>query len=266
MQEKIILEDYLIAYAQEQESLGLIAKVDPSLYDYTFPTIWYLGLESQGLDLSGLELIDPEVVILSDASLQENAYQVWYLLKDMSRHILQWLDLDDLLQNEDLAQVKMIYNPQNLAFRATSSSTDKQAVLSQKQLTDWTHAYFRHIIDTAMILEHEQNLTAQISLHHARKILFQIVEAAVDIKTGGQAQYGPQAYQLSQYLSEIPLDHLNRSYPVTDKDRIWDAIFQACMLFRKAGLLIMEKTELDYPKEIDVEMMKILRALWEAGR
>ncbi|HHX69812.1 MAG: aminoglycoside 6-adenylyltransferase [Miniphocaeibacter sp.] len=67
---------------------------------------------------------------------------------------------------------------------------------------------------------------------------------------------------MKTYLEKSHYEKLLETYPSPDKDKLWTALFNACMLFRKEGLHVSEKLEYLYPKEADREIVKYLREVW----
>lgn len=149
-------------------------------------------------------------------------------------------------------------NPNDLSLR-TKKPTGEEYDL-------WCQQFFANITDVALALVEEEEMVAQAALNRARKALLEITSAAVASDSSFHINVGKDGQNLKAYMNDVEYDHLARSYAPTEKARLWDALFQACMLFRKAGLKLNALDEFTYPKKLDVEMLRYLRKTWEETR
>lgn len=182
-----------------------------------------------------------------------------FLLADPSK-------IETVLTTDSLARA--VYDPHQL-FADRKASTDLSRRMKPpkpEEFARFYQAFFMHMSDVAAALMDDELLVAQVRLEKARRILRTVTMAAVASKSGFRINLGPEGVNLKAYMNEVAYDHLVRSYAQTDELRIWDAVFQACMLFRKSGLALHESENLAYPKELDVRMMQYLRHCWEERR
>lgn len=180
--------------------------------------------------------------------------------------VLHPQDVPEVLEKDSLA--KAIYDP-NEQYASREKPNDltlrvKKPTVEEYDL--WCQQFFANITDVALALVEEQEMVAQAALSHARSALLSMNRAAVASDSSFHINVGTEGENLKAYMSEVEYDHLARSYAPTEKKRLWDALFQACMLFRKAGLKLNELDEFTYPKRLDVEMLRYLRRLWEETR
>lgn len=64
------------------------------------------------------------------------------------------------------------------------------------------------------------------------------------------------------YLDREHYDRYLQTYPTPDRENLWLTIFNACMLFRKEGLVVAENMGYEYTKLEDREILVKLRKLW----
>ena len=174
--------------------------------------------------------------------------------------------MEAFLKKDSLATVlydpqekyQTLENPNDLTLR-TKKPTPKEYAL-------WCQRFFSDITDVVIALAEEELVVAQAKLSRAREALLAINRAAVASDSSFHINLGSDGENLKAYTNEVEYDHLARSYAQTERARIWDAVFQACMLFRKAGLKLNAVEGFSYPKKLDVDMMRYLRKTWEETR
>ncbi len=164
--------------------------------------------------------------------------------------------------------VAVCYDPEG-AYADRSEATDlsrRTKKPTEQEYEMWCQKFFKEATDTAAALVSGNLIVAQRVMERLRTTLWKMNEAAVASDSSFLINLGRDGCNLKAYMDEVEFDHLARSYARTDAGRIWDALFQACMLFRKAGLRLNEREGFAYPKKMDVNMMHHLRDLWEAMR
>lgn len=175
-------------------------------------------------------------------------------------------DAKEILEKDTLA--KVLYDPnEEYANRENPNDLSQRSKKPTSEEYDlWCQQFFANITDVALALTEEEEMLAQAALGRAREALLAMTSAAVASDSSFHINVGNDGQNLRAYMSEVEYDHLARSYAPTEKARLWDALFQSCMLFRKAGLKLNELDDFTYPKRLDVEMLRYLRKTWEETR
>ena len=78
---------------------------------------------------------------------------------------------------------------------------------------------------------------------------------------GFSVNIGKKNKNIITYLEVNHYDKFLESFPVPDKDKLLNILYNTFMLFRKEGLLVAEKLNFEYPKEADREIIKYIREL-----
>lgn len=191
---------------------------------------------------------------------------VHLLFADRSRVILRFLEqeaLDSILREDSLCEVILDKDARYGARPRPTDLSRRVKKPTEEQFRAWCDAYFVEIVDAAFAAADQQPLPAATALERARGVLLQMTEAAIAAGSDFSINLGIDGSNLRAYAETVWYDHYVRTYAAATVDSIWDAVFQACMLFRKAGLLLGEKCGYAYPKKEDVEILQMLRTTWE---
>lgn len=175
-------------------------------------------------------------------------------------------DLPKFLGEESLVKVCLDKDDQFEDFGEPNDLSRRQTRPSGRDLMTWSRAFFEHIAVASLYLLEDALLPAQLALDRSRQLLFKMTRAAVAKESDFTLNPGTDMDNLEAYMDPAAFDHLARSYAFTKNRKIWDAIFQSCMLFRKEGLQMDDYDGFKYPKRLDVDTMKFLRKGWEESR
>lgn len=135
-----------------------------------------------------------------------------------------------------------------------------------REVECWCDAFFYAITQVAIALQEKRWSSAQQALTRARTPLYDTLCAAVAARSSFTINLGRDGDQLASYAPQEYMQHWSKTYSASDAASLWDALFQACMLFRKTGLEIAECSGYAYPKERDVKLLRLFRTMWEASR
>lgn len=190
-------------------------------------------------------------------------------LSDNSRIDLTVLDKEEMEKiREENSLLLLQYDREDL-YRELPQVNDlsyRTGKPDAEEFQAWCQNFFADMTDVAINLLADEILPAQLAFSRARQSLYKLSLAAVASESSFRLNLGKDGSNLRAYMSEVEYDHLMRSFAASRPDRIWDALFQACMLFRKQGLKLNELEGLEYPKKLDVRMMKYFRKLWEENK
>lgn len=144
--------------------------------------------------------------------------------------------------------------------------TRRESAPDVAELELYSGGFFRLMTDTAFYIYQGQLLSAQKTLGEGRAILCKMVEAAMERKMDYSVSLRGHAEKLDKYLDDEWYDHLTETYVDCAPERLWDGLFQASILFRKAGLVMDEDSSFTYPRRMDVTLMRLFRQMWEESQ
>lgn len=208
--------------------------------------------------------------VIQQGLLQSGPLRTYRILLAKDRRI-QWTvgRLEALLPRiEKDSLAKPLYDPQGL-FSERMEANDLSYRIQRPEaqaMEECCQRFFAYMTDVALALVEEQIFPALLAFAKARENLMEMTLPAVAARSSFSVNLGQDGSNLRAYMGEVEYDHLLRSYSSARPDRIWDALFQACMLFRKEGMALDELGVFSYPRKLDVEMMQYFRKLWEGVR
>ncbi|MCF6409881.1 aminoglycoside 6-adenylyltransferase [Pseudalkalibacillus salsuginis] len=92
-----------------------------------------------------------------------------------------------------------------------------------------------------------------------RNVLIRMVEWDIGIQTNFSKSSGKFGKYFRDFLNDEDWDQFVVTYPGPGYDRIWDALFAMCDLFRKKAISVADYFSYDYPYEDDQKVSAYLR-------
>lgn len=167
------------------------------------------------------------------------------------------------MEADSLTEVRVDKDDRVIEDRVTSDISHRTKSPDMEELKLLPGNFFREMSDMAFYLQGKELIPAQQALDRGRKILLRLAETAVARSNGYSINLGEDLRNVGAYMDPNQYESLQRTYSNTDMDNLWDALFQSCILFRKVGLAIDQGTSFNYPRKLDVEMMKMFRQIWK---
>lgn len=175
-------------------------------------------------------------------------------------------NFDRLLTKDSLMDIVLDkghrYGPRG---KATDLSY-REKPMACSEYTEKCHLFYAEMTDACMYLYNNDLLSAQLALERGREALLWMVRGMCAFRSDYTVNLGKDLRNLSAYLEPGLYELLKSCYAKTEREAIWDSLFKSCMLFRKAGLLVAEAEDFEYPREMDVEVLKLFRTMWEEVR
>lgn len=205
------------------------------------------------------------VVMMTDPQ----ALKIFYILDRMDRIILSLVtpqQLSERLAEDTLCEVAI---DKDHRFGARPHPTDLSHRIKrpeQSEYDSWCTRFFAEMSSVCFYLIEDKLIAAQEALGRARLPLMAMTKAAASANADFTVTFGRDVQNIKVYIDDIWYDHFQRTYAETSKDALWDALFQGCMLFRKAGMQLEEQIHYGYPRKADTDMMQVFRLMWEANR
>lgn len=120
--------------------------------------------------------------------------------------------------------------------------------------------FFANAIEVSLYVDQKDEIAASIKMDQLRLNLLNMIDFYIKEKYTYQMDKGADGQNLKSTLEiDIRQDFL-LTYHYEDFMDIYNSLFKACVLFRKLAMGICQSLSYDYPREIDVESMKLLRS------
>ncbi len=127
------------------------------------------------------------------------------------------------------------------------------------ELTSAIRNFFASAIEVSLYIDHKDELAACIKMEELRSYLLNIIDFYIKEKYSYTKDKGYDGQKLKSTLGiNIKKDYL-MTYHHEDLLDIYNSLFKACVLFRKLSMELCENNGFAYPRQIDVETMKLLR-------
>lgn len=234
--------------------------------DKDSPYSWWLGSRDLDFwrDFSFENLLDQPLIQSSLLSFDPPRFRLLLpnrmrldFLVDRPEAVVKRMEADSL------TEVRVDKDDRVIEDRVTSDISHRTKSPDMEELKLLPGNFFREMSDMAFYLQGKELIPAQQALDRGRKILLRLTETAVARSNGYSINLGEDLRNVGAYMDPNQYESLQRTYSNTDMDNLWDALFQSCILFRKVGLAIDQGTSFDYPRKLDVEMMKMFRQIWK---
>lgn len=120
--------------------------------------------------------------------------------------------------------------------------------------------FFANAIEVSLYVDQKDEIAASIKMDQLRLNLLNMIDFYIKEKYSYKMDKGADGQNLKSTLEiDIRQDFL-LTYHYEDFMDIYNSLFKACVLFRKLAMGICQSLSYDYPREIDVESMKLLRS------
>ena len=119
--------------------------------------------------------------------------------------------------------------------------------------------FFAKAYETSLFIDEKDSITASLKLDEVRKHLTTMVDFYVKNKYTYKISMGEDGQNLVNTLEYDIKENYLLTFSHDDLMDIYFSLFKACVLFRKLAMKICEDLGYAYPKEIDVETLKVLR-------
>jgi len=210
--------------------------------------------------------IFPEAVVMMT---EPETLQIFYVFDRMDRVVLTLVTPEQLAMRLDQDTLCEVAVDKDHRFGARPHPTDLSHRIRRPEHSDyqsWCTRFFAEMSSVCFYLVVDKLIAAQEALMRARIPLIAMTKAAASANADFTVTFGRDERNIKVYIDEIWYDHLKRTYAETTKGALWDALFQGCMLFRKAGMQLEEQIRYPYPRKTDADMMQVFRMMWEANR
>lgn len=155
--------------------------------------------------------------------------------------------------------IEFIYNKPGFE-RLQSNENFSYQRPSEYEVTNNIRNFFANAIEVSLYVDQKDEIAASIKMDQLRLNLLNMIDFYIKEKYSYQMDKGADGQNLKSTLEiDIRQDFL-LTYHYEDFMDIYNSLFKACVLFRKLAMGICQSLSYDYPREIDVETMKLLRS------
>lgn len=155
--------------------------------------------------------------------------------------------------------IEFIYNKPGFE-RLQSNENFSYQRPSEYEVTNNIKNFFANAIEVSLYVDQKDEIAASIKMDQLRLNLLNMIDFYIKEKYSYQMDKGADGQNLKSTLEiDIRQDFL-LTYHYEDFMDIYNSLFKACVLFRKLAMGICQSLSYDYPREIDVESMKLLRS------
>ena len=150
---------------------------------------------------------------------------------------------------------------------AVSSDVGYRAVRPTKnEFEEVTAEFFYRVIEMTPYLYRKQTIGAFYAygelLAMLNRMLSWFIANEKDYKVNLGKNFRDAAKNLDDEYRQIYTD----VYPSLDPEEFWKSLFAACTLFRKLGLILSERLDYNYPRQMDVQVSAHIRKVWQQSK
>ena len=120
--------------------------------------------------------------------------------------------------------------------------------------------FFAHAIEVSLYITEKDEIAASLKMDQLRQYLLKMIDFHIKEKYAYTMDKGYDGQRLKATLDLDTKEKFLLTYHHEDLMDIYNSLFKACVLFRRLAMDLCQKLGLAYPKEIDVESLKILRS------
>ncbi|MFO3666090.1 aminoglycoside 6-adenylyltransferase [Anaerococcus sp. ENR0831] len=120
--------------------------------------------------------------------------------------------------------------------------------------------FFANAIEVSLYISEKDEIAASLKMEDLRGYLLSMIDFYVKEKYVYTMDKGYDGQKLKSTLDLDTKENFLLTYHHEDLMDIYNSLFKACVLFRKLAMQMCQSLGYAYPKEIDVESLKILRS------
>lgn len=158
--------------------------------------------------------------------------------------------------------------PKDIEFIYTKIGTDRLAVNEnfryevpkEYEFISTIRNFFASAIEVSLYVNEKDEIAASLKMEEVRKYLLTMLDFYIKNKYAYTMDKGYDGQKLKSTLDINTKEKFLLTYHHEDLMDIYNSLFKACVLFRKIAMDLCEEIGYSYPREIDVESLKVLRS------
>lgn len=262
------INNKLIAYAKTNEAIESIFCIKNENYDsfYKFYTIvndiiiGKLEEELVGLfdDVFLVNRIKEEFTI-DKANVPFTSINIYK--KDNTK-------ITESIIASDYADVFLKTLPKNIEFIYTKIGTDRldanqnfrYDVPKEYEFISTIRNFFASAVEVSLYINEKDEIASSLKMGEVRNYLLTMIDFYIKNKYAYTMDKGYDGQKLKSTLDMNTKEDFLLTYHHEDLMDIYNSLFKACVLFRKIAMNLCNELGYSYPREIDVESLKVLRS------
>ncbi len=196
----------------------------------------------------------------------ENNNRLAYLMlfKDWNRIDLTLMKLENYLNQENFDSLSMVLLDKKEKLPKLPTSSEKDYLIqepSEKAFQDCCNEFW-WLVPYVVKGLHRAEITYAKAIFEGsfRNMLMQMLEWYMGSKTNFKLSFGKHGRNIKDHLPPELWKRLMATYPDSDAQNIWKALFLAIELFREMALFVAEDLQFEYNIEEDENVIEYLIA------
>ncbi|MDO5755515.1 MAG: aminoglycoside 6-adenylyltransferase [Tissierellia bacterium] len=187
------------------------------------------------------------------------------ILDDITKITISFLPQDQMqeyIQMDSLS--KILINKDDLLV-GNNNQTDisyRQLRPTKKEFNHCCNQFFIEALNVAKGLYRGEIIYAIKTFSEIRETVDQMTSFYIGAHYDFKVSIGERYKYIKNYLEPEHYQRYLETYPLPDRDYLWRALFNACMLFRKEGLEVARILNYEYPKLADREIIQNIRNIY----
>lgn len=262
------INNKLIAYAKTNDAIESIFCIKNENYDsfYKFYTIvndiiiGKLEVELVGLfdDVFLVNRIKDEFTI-DKANVPFTSINIYK--KDNTK-------ITESIIASDYADVFLKTLPKDIEFIYTKIGTDRldanqnfrYDVPKEYEFISTIRNFFASAVEVSLYINEMDEIASSLKMGEVRNYLLTMIDFYIKNKYSYTMDKGYDGQKLKSTLDMNTKEDFLLTYHHEDLMDIYNSLFKACVLFRKIAMNLCNELGYSYPREIDVESLKVLRS------
>ena len=261
------ISNKIINYAKNNESIDAIYYIDDNSYDsfihiYTIVNKVIVGkMEDELVQLFEDTILlnrQKDEFIVDKETLSYTSLNIYTEnnLK-LKESIISNEILDDFLQTLAF-DIKELYSRPGF-YKIEIKNDFRYQKPKEYEVISTIKNFFAKAYETSLFINEKDSIAASLKLEEVRKHLTTMIDFYVKNKYAYKMDIGDDGQNLVNTLEYDIKENYLLTFSHDDLLDIYFSLFKACVLFRELAMEICKELNYAYPKEIDVETLKVLR-------
>ncbi|MBM0046661.1 aminoglycoside 6-adenylyltransferase [Anaerococcus sp. mt242] len=168
-------------------------------------------------------------------------------------------DYADVFVKKLPKEIQFIYNKPGVD-RLDINDNFRYESPKEYEFTSTIRNFFANAIEVSLYITEKDEIAASLKMEELRSYLLAMIDFYVKEKYAYTMDKGYDGQKLKSTLDIDTKENFLFTYHHEDLMDIYNSLFKACVLFRRLAMNMCNVLGYAYPKEIDVESLKILRS------
>ncbi|WP_296142346.1 aminoglycoside 6-adenylyltransferase [uncultured Anaerococcus sp.] len=168
-------------------------------------------------------------------------------------------DYADVFVKKLPKEIQFIYNKPGVD-RLDINDNFRYESPKEYEFTSTIRNFFANAIEVSLYITEKDEIAASLKMEELRSYLLAMIDFYVKEKYAYTMDKGYDGQKLKSTLDIDTKENFLLTYHHEDLMDIYNSLFKACVLFRRLAMNMCNVLGYAYPKEIDVESLKILRS------